>query len=59
MVAIGFFGGVLGFIVGLISSRLVTTGGTPGFFKGLGLAWAILIVINGVAALVSWSLADS
>ena len=54
----GLLGGIAGLIIGIVSARIVGTTAPPGFFKGLGLAWGIVVAIAGGAALVSWNLAD-
>jgi hypothetical protein len=58
VIFLGLLGGIAGLIIGIVSARIVATTATPGFFKGLGLAWGIVVAIAGSAALVSWSLAD-
>jgi hypothetical protein len=58
VVAMAFLGGAAGFILGLVTARVVAAGADPGFFKALGLSCGIAIGIAGIAALVSWRLAD-
>ena len=58
MAAIALLGGILGTIIGFATSRLLAAGAAPGFLKGLGLSWGIVLLVGGVAALVSWMLAD-
>jgi len=50
-------GGVAGFILGVVAAR-IAAGAQHGFVKGLVLALAVTAGIGGVAALVSWRLAD-
>jgi hypothetical protein len=56
--AIGLLGGVAGLIVGLVTARKVAASAAPAFFTGLGLSSGIVVGIAGVAALISWLLAD-
>jgi hypothetical protein len=58
MAAIALLGGILGTIIGFATSRLLASGAAPGFLKGLGMSWGIVLLIGGIAALVSWMLAD-
>ncbi len=58
MVLIALMGGVAGLILGLVTTRVVAAGADPGFFKALGLSWGITLGIAGIAALISWQLAD-
>jgi hypothetical protein len=57
MAAIALLGGFLGSIIGIVTSRLLA-GAATGFLKGLGLSWGIVLLMGGVAALISWILAD-
>ena len=56
--AIGLLGGVAGLIIGLVTARKVAASAAPAFFMGLGLSCGIVVGIAGVAALISWVLAD-
>jgi len=56
--AIGLLGGVAGLIIGLVTARKVVTNTAPAFFVGFGLSCGIVVGIAGVAALISWVLAD-
>src|SRR4051794_735046 len=51
-------GGIAGFVIGLVTTRLVAAGANPGFFKGLGCAWGVILVISAVAVTSCWALAD-
>jgi hypothetical protein len=51
-------GGVAGLIIGLITARLVAAGAAPGFLKGLGYSWGIVLGLAAFATLLSWTLAD-
>jgi hypothetical protein len=56
--AIAFWGGVLGLIVGAITGRVVGTGTVLAFFKALGLSCGTTVGVAGIAALICWGLAD-
>lgn len=58
VVAIAFLGGVGGFVLGLVTARVVAGGVDPGFFKALGLSFGIAIAVAGIGAWISWGLAD-
>src|SRR5262249_18201485 len=58
MAAIALLGGFAGLVIGAVASRWVGGDSVPGFLKGLGLPWVVVVGIAGIAALVSWSLAD-
>lgn len=51
-------GGIAGFIVGLITSRLVVANYGAGFLKELGAALGVVLIISGIAALLCRLLAD-
>ncbi len=56
--AIGLLGGVAGLIIGLVTARKVAASAAPAFFMGLGLSCGIVVGMAGIAALISWMLAD-
>src|SRR5262249_13408917 len=58
MGAIALMGGVMGLVIGLVVSRVVAASVTPGFMKAFGLSWAVVLLLGGVAAMISWLLAD-
>jgi hypothetical protein len=58
MVAIALMGGIAGVFIGLMASWLVGAASAPGFFKGLGLSWGIVLSIAGAATLIAFLLAD-
>ncbi|HEX5011068.1 MAG TPA: hypothetical protein VFY71_11775 [Planctomycetota bacterium] len=58
MGAVALLGGLLGTILGLVTSRLLTGEGLPGFLKGVGVAWGLELAIAATAAAIAWSLAD-
>jgi len=58
VILIGFLGGVLYFLAGLVGARLVAAGGEPGFLKGLGVVTGPSVGLLLVAALVGWFTAD-
>ena len=58
VVFIAFLGGIAGFFLGLLVSRLVAAGTSPGFFKGLGFAWGAVLAIALVALLICRLCAD-
>jgi len=49
VIAVALLGGIAGFAVGLITSRLLVGGTDPGFLKGLGCASGTVVVIALVA----------
>lgn len=51
-------GGIAGFVVGLITARLVAANYGAGFLKEFGAAFAVVLLIAGVAALLCRLLAD-
>jgi hypothetical protein len=51
-------GGIAGFIIGLITARLVAANYGPGFLKEFAAALGIVLLISGVAALLCRLLAD-
>lgn len=55
---IGLLGGMAGLVIGLVAARKVAATGAPAFFTGLGLSCGIVAGMAGVAALISWMLAD-
>jgi len=58
MVSIALLGGLVGIVIGLITTRIVASGASPGFLKGLGLSCGIVLAASALAVLVSWLLAD-
>jgi hypothetical protein len=58
IIAVALLGGVMGLIIGLVTARLVAAGAAPGFLKGLGCSWGIVLGLAGLATLLSWTLAD-
>lgn len=56
---LGFVGGILGFIVGMVTPRFVgslTSG--PGFLKAAGMSFGIILAVVGAGALGGWLVAD-
>jgi hypothetical protein len=51
-------GGVAGSLVGFIAARISAAQFGPGFFKELGCALAVLLVLGGISALICRILAD-
>jgi hypothetical protein len=58
MAAMALLGALVGTLLGFGLSRLVAAGGAPGFLKGLGWSWAVVLGIGAFAALICWKLAD-
>jgi hypothetical protein len=58
VIAMGFLGGVAGFLIGMVVSRIVAAGVAPGFLKGLGLSAGIIVGLLLIATLISWALGD-
>jgi hypothetical protein len=58
VVLMALVGGIGGFLIGLIASRVVLARPKPAFWKQLGLSWMVIIVLSGVAAGVARLLAD-
>lgn len=58
VVFMALFGGIAGFVIGLISSRIVLARPKPAFWKQLGLSCAVIVVLSGIAAGVARLLAD-
>ncbi len=58
VVAVALLGGVAGAILGFVVARMLTGEGGPGFLKALGVAWALVLAIAGLAAVIAWALAD-
>ncbi|MFC1849064.1 hypothetical protein ACFL27_02535 [candidate division CSSED10-310 bacterium] len=58
LVAIALLGGMAGLIIGFVTNWIITSSISPGFFKGLGISWGIVVVLSALGALFSWLLAD-
>ena len=58
LVAVALLGGLLGLIVGLVTSRMLTGEGLTGFLKGVGIAWGLVLAIAAIVTGITWSLAD-
>jgi hypothetical protein len=58
VVFMGLFGGMAGFVIGLIASRVVATRPKPALWKGLAVSSAVIATIGGVTAGVARLLAD-
>ena len=52
------FGGIVALVIGLVITRVVAAGASPGFFKGLGLSFGIVLVLAAIGAFACWRLAD-
>src|SRR5580693_5938203 len=50
--------GFEGLIIGLLAARLVAAGASPGFLKGLGWSWGVILCISVIAVALCWVLAD-
>jgi hypothetical protein len=57
-IAIVLFGGLAGFLGGLILSRFVGGPGAAGFLTSFGVCSGVMVALTAVAAAISWSLAD-
>ena len=51
-------GGVVSFVLGLVAARVGAAMAAPGFFKALGLSFAVILACGGAVALVAWLRAD-
>jgi hypothetical protein len=51
-------GGIAGFVIGLISSRVILARPKPAFWKQIGLSTAVIVVLSGLAAGVARLVAD-
>jgi hypothetical protein len=58
VILVGFFGGVLYFLAGLVGARLVAAGTEPSFLKSLGIVTGSSVGLLAVAALIGWLTAD-
>lgn len=58
VVFMALLGGVAALVIGLVTARAVAAGESPGFFKGLGLACGITLVVAGCIALAARLMAD-
>jgi len=58
VIGVALLGGVAGAILGLVTSRMLTGEGMPGFLKGVGVAWGAVLVIAALAAGIAFALAD-
>src|SRR5437879_3913124 len=58
VIAIAFYGAIVGFIAGMVASRLVAASASPGFFKALAFSFGGVLSVSGAAALIAWGLAD-
>src|SRR6185369_14700409 len=58
MAAIALLGGMAGVIIGMVTGRLLAGAAVVGFLKDLGLSWAIVLAIAGIAVSIAWLLAD-
>jgi hypothetical protein len=58
ILSLGLLGGLAGCVLGLILARVVGGSGAPGFLKGLGVSAGVVVGLAGLAALISWALAD-
>lgn len=58
LVATALLSGLVGVVIGFVSSRVVAALAAPGFFKALGGSLAIILVCGGVVTLVAWLRAD-
>jgi hypothetical protein len=47
-----------GLVLGVVAARIVAAGANPGFLKGLGASWALVLAIGGVVAGTARALAD-
>jgi hypothetical protein len=56
--ATALIGGIAGLIIGLLAARLVAAGASPGFLKGLGWSWGVILCISVIAVALCWVLAD-
>src|SRR5262245_16207334 len=56
--AVALLGGLLGVILGLVTSRMLTGEGLPGFLKGVGVSGGLVLAIAALSAGIAWSLAD-
>jgi hypothetical protein len=48
-----------GLLLGIVAARIVAAGANPGFLKGLGASWAVVLAIGGVVAGSARALADA
>ena len=58
MASIALLGSIAGFVLGLVVSRVVAAGATPGFFKAVGVSWGAVLLIGASSASICWLLAD-
>jgi len=58
VIAIVLFGGLVGFLGGLILSRLAGGAGTAGFLRSLGICSGVMVALAALGAYLAWSLAD-
>jgi hypothetical protein len=53
IVIVAIFGGFAGLVIGGVTAWIISSGVSPGFFKGLGISWGIVTVTSLLAALFS------
>src|ERR1700712_5663159 len=58
VIFMGLLGGVLGFLVGIIGSRIVAAGANPSFGRGLGVTAGMCVGLLAIATFICWLLAD-
>ncbi len=59
LVGIALLGGLAGLIIGFVTNWIIMSGVSPGFLKGLGLSWSIVVVRIGLGELSSVLVEDS
>lgn len=58
VVGMSLLGGMVGVVLGLVVARLLPGGSSLAFFKALGAAWGIVVLLSALAAWIAHALAD-
>ena len=58
VIFMGLLGGVLGFLIGIIGSRMVVAGASPSFGRGLSVTAGTCVGLLVIATFICWLLAD-